>query len=187
MKEVAKSKAEALRGSLSTVTEVRKDPSSINTSKVSLCPVQDTDDWVEKGRYLMAPAIMATCQEKVFSLSVAEEEDGNPALSSHSNENRMFGQVLLGSAAVGQIVPKLVVEEYEWSTGNFVLRQNYLLEYEVSEKPVSRPRGFAFLQNASIRRHEHLLDSIRLEFCPYQNYSASSERKSVSDAELNLI
>ena len=152
--------AEANRESLTTVVEERKVPTSI------LTPVVGPDQWVEGQRYLMAPAIMAICPTEVFTLF-----DGNDSHNSH-----FFGKIVLGRAAVAQIVSKgLDKEEYKWSTGAFVLRQNYLLEYSDGDDSNSRPQGFAFLQNATVLRHD--VDALRLDY--YQNQNSSS-RKSVS-------
>ena len=114
----------------------------------------------------MAPAIIAMCPADIFSLFDVNDQ----------SDNHMFGEVVMGSAEVAQIVSKgLLKEECEWSSGEFVLRQNYLLEYE-DEKKSSSPQGFAFLQNASIRRHDSFANTIRMDF--YQNYPDT--RKSVS-------
>jgi hypothetical protein len=93
------------------------------------------------------------------------------------SENSIFGKIDLGSAQVAQIISKGLLEEnYNWSSGTFVLRQNYLLEYDVGDCSKSRPRGFAFLQNASIRKKEGSQDTLRLDY--YQ--PEISTRRSVS-------
>ena len=154
------------RDLLASVSE-DSDPSS-----TTLTPIRSTDHWVEGTRYLMAPAIIAACPNEVMSLF--QEED-----ASNSCSNQLFERINMGSAEVAQIVSKgLLKEDYKWSSGKFVLQQNYLLEYAIEENVVARPRGFAFLQNASIRRHDKFVNTIIIDF--YQNHPESSIRKSVS-------
>lgn len=127
----------------------------------------------------MAPAIMAMSPDNVFSLMGGEDTDTRHPLAPMAPDTLIFGKVILGEATVAHIVSKgLVEEEYAWSEGTFVLRQNYLLEYKSGDDVKSRPRCFAFLQNASVRRHEAFDNALRLDY--YQNYSSSVPRKSVS-------
>jgi hypothetical protein len=150
------------------VKEGSEKTGDVQASKVILTPLEGPGEWVEKRRYLMAPAIMAICPSQVYSLFQNEA----CCLS-----NSIFGMLDLGLAEVAQIISKGLLEEnYNWSSGMFVLRQNYLLEYNKDDYPISRPKGFAFLQNASIRRTESSYDTLRLDY--YQ--PETSSRRSVS-------
>jgi hypothetical protein len=142
---------------------------------ILLTPVEGPDAWIENRRYLMAPAIMAICPIHIYSLfqGTRSESDGGT--------NRMFEKLELGIAEAAQIVAKgLLKEEYEWSSRYFVLHQNYLLEYDTIDRNC-RPRGFAFLQNASIRRFE--ADKLRFDYYQPEN----SSRKSVSCSSYYLF
>lgn len=150
-----------------TVQEGSEKAGDVQASKVILTPVEGPGEWVEKRRYLMAPAIMAICPSHVYSLFQNE---------SCCLSNSIFGMLDLGLAEVAQIISKGLLEEnYNWSSGMFVLRQNYLLEYNKDDCPTSRPKGFAFLQNASIRRTESTHDTLRLDY--YQ--PETSSRRSI--------
>lgn len=139
----------------------------VGAAKTILTPVEGPEKWIEKRRYLMAPAIMAICPSQVYSLFQNEP---------NFSDNNFFGKIDLGSAEVAQIVSKGLLEEnYKWSSGNFVLRQNYLLEYDEVQYSNSRPKGYAFLQNASIRKNEHFHDTLRLDY--YQ--PETSTRRSI--------
>jgi hypothetical protein len=151
-----------------TVHEDSEKIESIQPSNIILTPVEGPGEWIENRRYLMAPAIMAICPSQVYSLFQNE---------TCYTSNSIFGMTDLGSAEVAQIVSKGLLEEnYNWSSGIFILRQNYLLEYDEHDCAASRPKGFAFLQNASIRRNEHSHDTLRLDY--YQ--PETSTRRSVS-------
>lgn len=147
--------------SLQTVSEEAK------VSLTLLESVEGPDSWIENRRYLMAPAIMAICPSHVYSLFQSRN------VNVVGEKSQALRKPVLGVAEAAQIVSKsLEKEEYEWSRGFFVLHQNYLLEYDVDDGK-SRPRGFAFLQNASVRR----IDADKLRFDYYQQ---NSSRKSVS-------
>ncbi len=157
-----------------------KPPVTINadSARVALTPIEGTDNWVDGLRYLIAPAIIATCPTDIFQLFDRNEND--------QSGNKMFSKVVMGAADIAQIKSKgLLKEECEWSQGNFELHQNYLIEYENSSETSERPRGFAFLQNASIRRHESIPCAIRMDY--FQNTPESSSRKSVSRLFIHLI
>jgi len=164
---------EALKKPAEYTSELTAVSEEKKSSLASLTLIEGHERLSENGRFLMAPAIMAMSPDNVFSL-MGGEDTRHPL----APDNLTFGKINLGEATVAHIVSKgLVEEEYAWSEGTFVLRQNYLLEYKSGDDVKSRPLCFAFLQNASVRRHEAFDNALRLDY--YQNYSSSVPRKSV--------
>jgi len=164
-------------GSLSSVSEHIQDSATTKAQlRCNLTPIAGPDAWSENQRYLMLPAILASCPDSVFSLigGSSSKRDSN-----HDNSTTVFFSAnILGEASVAHVVSKgLVDEDYEWSEGTFVLRQNYLLEYDSTDNINSRPKGYAFLQNATIRSSDRFPNSLRLDY--HQNSSSSVPRKSV--------
>ena len=140
-----------------------------------LTPIEGPDQWESNRRYLMAPAIMAICPSNVYSLFQDTRKD-----ASQDNRDAIFHSKNLGVAQVSQIKPSgLVKEEYHWSSRHFVLHQNYLLEHD---KPSERPKGFAFLQNCSIRKVEETNTLLRFDY--YQPERSSRKSVSTRTAEL---
>ena len=143
-----------------------------------LTPIEVPNHWESNRRYLMAPSIMAICPSNVYSLFQDTRKD-----ASQDNRDAIFHSKNLGVAQVSQIKPSgLVKEEYHWTSRHFVLHQNYLLEHE---KPSERPKGFAFLQNCSIRKVEESNTLLRFDY--YQPERSSRKSVSTTTAELFKI
>lgn len=141
--------------------------------KCNLTPIEGPETWTDNQRYLMAPAILASCPDSVVSLVASMTSSGL-----ESTQSRVFDAILLGNASIAQVLSKgLVDEDYKWSNGVFTLRQNYLLEQDVHSSVNARPIGYAFLQNATIRSSDLFEHSLRLDY--HQNASSSVPRKSV--------
>lgn len=164
-------------GSLSSVSEHIQDPATTKAQpSCILTPIAGPEAWTENQRYLMLPAILASCPDNVFSLIGSSVPK---TISDDENSTTLFFSAnVLGEASVAHVVSKgLIDEDYEWSVGTFVLRQNYLLEYDSTDNVNSRPKGYAFLQNATIRSSDRFPNSLRLDY--HQNSSSSVPRKSV--------
>jgi serine/threonine protein kinase len=164
-------------GSLSSVSEHIQVPATTKSQlSCILTPIAGPEAWTENQRYLMLPAILASCPDNVFSLI-----GGSSPKSVSNDENStsvFFLANVLGRASVAHVISKgLIDEDYEWFEGTFVVRQNYLLEYDSTDNVNSRPKGYAFLQNATIRSSDRFSNSLRLDY--HQNSSSSVPRKSV--------
>ena len=60
-----------------------------------------------------------------------------------------FGKIMLGKATVAALgVRSFFNEVYGWTSGIFVLRQNYLFEYRDDDNQKGLPWGYAHLQLA---------------------------------------
>mmetsp|Transcript_17960 Transcript_17960/g.20447 ORF Transcript_17960/g.20447 Transcript_17960/m.20447 type:complete len:911 (+) Transcript_17960:197-2929(+) len=149
-------------GILKTVEE---ESIAASTSAI-LSPIKGVETWSQKQKYPMAPAIIAMCRSEVFSNHVEHQNDDKniPSL-----ESKLFGSILMGSAFVASL-PSLLdrtgvtMENCNWQRGCFVLRQNYLLEYESEGSLSLRPRGYAFLQGAVVRSHHVFEHTIQVDY-----------------------
>lgn len=138
-----------LSRSLDPVTE----GSLLQTSQRMLKPIGGPETWGQGRRYLISPAILATCPMQVL-----------PTLSgSHkiqTFDECVFGILELGAATMSYVGTRK--QASGWSACNLVLRQNYLLEYERDTAGI--PRGFAHLQNARAMAHVDFHNALELEF-----------------------
>lgn len=76
-----------------------------------------------------------------------------------------FGKIMLGKATVAALgVRSFFNEIYGWSSGVFVLRQNYLFEYRDNDNLNGLPWGYAHLQLAEAYPHKHFTNALHLDF-----------------------
>lgn len=76
-----------------------------------------------------------------------------------------FGKIILGKATVAALgVRSFFNEVYGWTSGIFVLRQNYLFEYRDSDNLKGLPWGYAHLQLAEAYPHKHFTNALHLDF-----------------------
>jgi len=124
-------------------------------SRTLLKAILGPETWKEKRRYLIIPAILATCPLGVMStLSGTKEiQDFNSA---------PFGILKLGAATMTFVVGQRRLDNSGWSACSLELRQNYLLEYDRDSAGI--PRGFAHLQYAKASPHTDFLNALELEF-----------------------
>lgn len=139
-----------LSKSLGIVTE----EALINKSLRMLKPIAGPETWNQGRRYLIAPAILATCPLQVLSALSGSVKN------LESSGDFSFGIVFLGAAAVTYVGQ--LRETGSWSKCTFVIRQNYLLEYE--KETAGLPRGYAHLQHAVASPHEDFHNALELEF-----------------------
>jgi hypothetical protein len=133
-----------------------------------LKPIQGPESWEEGRRYLIAPAVLSTCPLQVLSqLHLPMEQDCK-------DQSALFGSIELGTATVKYVGPKY----HDWSTGNFLLKQNYLMEYESGGSMTGVPRGVAHLQFAKCVPHADFNDALELKF--YASPCARADQRVVS-------
>lgn len=155
---------------------------SIHKSLRLLKPMQGTDCWEQGRRYLIAPAALAACPLTVVnklsgdasysaSEAAAEASPSPPLLNS-------FGTIDLGECLITYVGERHHLSLGKWSSCRFVLRQNYLLEYDCSASKTSLPRGFCHLQHAVATRHADFQDSFELNF--YASPCAKADQRIVS-------
>jgi len=135
----------------------------------------------------VAPAILASCPDNVFgfySKCLGTNFPMNSSLSSALSEARAvsevdnddthispFRSIVLGKAVVVPVSPSNISMDdsnsgsLSWATGFFVLRQNYLLEYEEGDQLDGRPKGYAHLEFATVSAHADFSNSLELSFC----------------------
>jgi hypothetical protein len=96
---------------------------------------------------LIAPAALSSSPFQVLSqIHAVEEQD--------------YTESALDSIEMGTATAKYVGPKYhDWSTCNFLLKQNYLMEYE-SGSMTGTPRGVAHLQFAKCYPHDDFSDAI---------------------------
>mmetsp|Transcript_38952 Transcript_38952/g.43069 ORF Transcript_38952/g.43069 Transcript_38952/m.43069 type:complete len:785 (-) Transcript_38952:464-2818(-) len=124
-------------------------------SRPLLKAILGPETWKENRRYLIIPAILATCPLGVMSTLSGSREikdfDDSP-----------FGILKLGAATMTFVVGQQRVDNSGWSACSLELRQNYLLEYDRDSTGI--PRGFAHLQYARASPHADFLNALELEF-----------------------
>ena len=149
------------------LSPVAEDVVQIKTSRV-LSPLLGTKTWSAGRRYLIAPAAAAMCPSHVLPVL-----SGNQKQAKHSDQPPcnndppsfpVFGSLILGAATVTHVGRSGKGEPYGWSSCVFVLRQNYLLEYEQESNMDDLPRGFAHLQHSVCHAHENFHDALHLQF-----------------------
>jgi hypothetical protein len=142
----------------------------INRSIRMLKPIQGPESWEDGRRYLIAPAVLSTCPLQVLSqLHLPMEQDD------YTEQSALFGSIELGTATVKYVGPKY----HDWSTGNFLLKQNYLMEYESGGSMTGMPRGVALLQFAKCVPHADFNDALVLKF--YASPCARADERVVSE------
>ena len=97
----------------------------------------------------------------------ADHHNPQPRLSSkpHGVPPSAFGKIMLGKATVAALgVRSFFNEVYGWTSGIFVLRQNYLFEYRDSDNLKGLPWGYAHLQLAEAYPHKHFVNALHLDF-----------------------
>jgi hypothetical protein len=129
--------------------------SIIHKSQRMLKPVGGPETWNPGRRYLIAPAILATCP-----LPVLPTLSGSTKITTF--QHSYFGLLELGTATIAYLGKRQ--DSLGWSACTLVLRQNYLLEYEMDVGVSGIPRGFAQLQNARAYPHRDFLNALELEF-----------------------
>lgn len=76
-----------------------------------------------------------------------------------------FGKILLGKATVAILGMRSFLNEvYGWSTGVFVLKQNFLFEYREGDSLNGVPWGYAHLPLAEAHPHNHFTNALHLDF-----------------------
>jgi len=150
----------------SSLPTVNEDVVVLKSTRV-LKPVLGPESWDAGRRYLIAPAALSTCPLQVLSsLSQKYVQDYT---------DTVFGTVELGTATVKYVGNKIAGG---WSTCTFLLKQNYLMEYDVEASITATPRGFAHLQYARCYPHHDFPDALELEF--YASPCARSDKRVVS-------
>jgi len=166
------------RGTLAqqTLTPVTEDESTLAKRRI-LKPIEGTQSWSKNGEYLIVPAIMGMSPRAAFSF-VEELENSYsnaPEATPEANGNSLaFGKSVLGKATQ--------VKSKTSSSSVFVLRQNYLFEFEEWDNLNSHPRGLAFLQDSLVCI---VNDVIQLEYYERSNKSRSKMRKIMLHIEPN--
>mmetsp|Transcript_3069 Transcript_3069/g.6252 ORF Transcript_3069/g.6252 Transcript_3069/m.6252 type:complete len:798 (-) Transcript_3069:180-2573(-) len=135
-----------------------------------LRPVVGTDKWQAGRRYLIGPAALATCHESVAGSLAADH--ASPAVTATDDTSR-FGTVVLGNCHMCYGGPERNADDQMWSSAKLVLRQNYILEFDVNGGTV--PRGYAHLQYAVAYPHAHFRDMMELHF--YGSPCAKSDKR----------
>lgn len=116
--------------------------------KSVLRPLTGVESWQSGRRYLIVPAVLATCSD------TTQER----ILLGHDNDD--LGDCLVRIPPAG-----------EWKQVRLQLRHNYLLEYESGTTAQRRPRGCLHLAAATITLHPDFPDTIQVE---YKNETAST-------------
>jgi hypothetical protein len=148
---------------------------SIHKSMRLLKPMEGTESWEQGRRYLIAPAAMAACP-----LTVVNKLSGDlcQTASEAAASPQCFGTIDLGECLITYVGEKHHLSLGKWSSCRFVLRQNYLLEYDCSAPKTGLPRGFCHLQHAVATKHSDFQDSFELKF--YASPCAQADQRVVS-------
>jgi len=126
-----------------------------------LKPLKNTEHWEAGRRYLIAAAALATCPASVVDkLSGSTVLSAKEAAAAHS----AFGTIHLGQALTTYVGQTRHLSAGKWSSCNLILRQNYLLEYDVGAPKNALPRGFVHLQLATAYASPELPNSLELHF-----------------------
>jgi serine/threonine protein kinase len=134
--------------------------------------ISGVEAWQSGRRYLIAPAALAACPvsavTSLFGNSCAETQSAEHAALAVSAGTAAppFGMIVLGECLLTYVTKGSTTRTVkQWSSAQLVLRQNYLLEYDVSaDVRTSVPRGYAHLQYATTHLHEHFSDALELHF-----------------------
>ncbi|KAL3943195.1 MAG: hypothetical protein SGBAC_002725 [Bacillariaceae sp.] len=140
---------------------VHEDGISVQHNMRLLKPLLSTEHWEAGRRYLIAAAALATCPVSVVDkLSGTTVHSPKEAAAAHS----AFGTIQLGKALMTYVGQSRRLSAGKWSSCNLVLRQNYLLEYDVDAPKNALPRGFAHLQLATAYASPEIPNSLELHF-----------------------
>lgn len=155
--------------SISKSLDPVSEDSFIHKSQRILKPVDGPDAWIQGRRYLVAPAVLATCPIQVL-----------PALSGSRKistfDDSIFGILELGDASISDVGNRKSMSG--WSACTLILRQNYLLEYGRETGVAGIPRGFAHMQFAKASPHEDFNNALELNF--FGSPCAKADKRKVS-------
>lgn len=189
---------------------------TIHKTMRMLRPIQGANVWQTGRRYLIAPAVLASCSPKVISAfwhvkncQISDANTNQDAASTlvfksaaecaqTSTSSSGFGSIVLGecimsyrpllSSNSGQTAGGQDVSMstscsastvQQWSSAILILRQNYLLEFDVDHDfSVSLiPRGYIHLQFSSCQVHTDFPDVFELHF--YSSPCSKSDKRVV--------
>ncbi len=146
--------------------EEGSEPSELVTV---LNPIEGVESWTEESKNLILPAVIAMCKPVVF-----EKFQSTKASSEDDSSKLHFGCISFGCVQAARQPSKgnpNSKDDYVWKTARFELRQNYLFEYneDGGNNVITRPRGYAFLQGATAKKHPHIANALQLEFRQHQS------------------
>ena len=159
---------------MSPPPSVELQPAS-SSPKRMLKPLMAVEAWQNGRRYVIAPAVWRACPVSVMGMLTKESTILTPKqVCSNIHGLSPFGTIVLGECQIqsgvsphqgdmnGSLQQKQ--QQQQWSTCLLVLRQNYLLEYDVNDPVTSLPRGYAQLQYATCYVHPDREDLLELDF-----------------------
>ena len=153
-----------------------------------MCPIQVLNNIMSKDEVSARRPSSAT--QRGFGIgSIISEDDGGdsngwffadhhqpspiggvmPRTGGNTNNNNSlpsaFGKMLLGKATVAPLGMRSFLNEvYGWTTGVFILRQNYLFEFREGDSLNGLPWGYAHLHHAEAYPHKHFTNALHLDF-----------------------
>jgi hypothetical protein len=155
---------------------------SIHRSLRLLKPVEAADTWQTGRRYLISPAALAACPLSVVTSLSGTRSTRTVAEAATDTggdeEASCFGIIDLGEALITYVGEHHHLSLGRWSSCRLVLRQNFLLEYDVSTPTQGLPRGFAHLQYAIAYPHDDFPDALELQF--FASPCAKADQRVVS-------
>ena len=160
-----------------------------------LYPLMGPESWEKNKRYLIAPAILSICctsclstvlkADKMIDISQLGKQNDrqrahNSLVGKFNFKNALTqGKQILGKASATQLGPsKSLDENYGWFDGLFIIRQNYLFEYQLGDNLSGPPRGFAHLEHSTPSPFLNSVDTLQLDF--YQSPCSRDKLKTVS-------
>lgn len=157
---------------LDTLDELKYKSTRKNYSKGRirlLKPILGAESWMPGRRYLIAPAVLASCPLSTInslsdSSSAKSATEAAAAASISDFTPIASGMVVLGEAHMTYVGDKYHLTNGEWSSCKLVLRQNYLFEYDLESPLSSLPRGLAHLRHAVAYPHKDFQDALELRF-----------------------
>lgn len=144
---------------------------------------------------LVAPYILNMCPFQ--ALKMLEYHDDEINEGQYYSRSYPFGKINLGYARVAQIgVGGSSEEDYRWNDVSFVVRQNYLLEYDSFDNDAStalgmiantgKPRGYAHLQHSTIIACNEFPDAFELHLLyPIEYHQQRNEKASNGTANVS--
>jgi len=137
--------------------------------------VTGTESWEPGRRYLIAPAALAACP-----LSVVSRLSGGPARTAKEAAEETpwspFGSIVLGDCLMTYTGETHHLSLGQYSQCKLVLRQNYLLEFDISSSMNSIPRGYIHLQHSEAHI-SHFQNYLELDF--YASPCAKADKRKV--------
>lgn len=159
------------------LTPVTEDGSTLIRKRI-LKPIEGAQSWSKSTDHLLVPAVIEMSPNVAFGfVERVEKAYDNEGMSSpdDSGKSLAFGKYILGKATqVGSKSP---------SPSVFVLRQNYLFEFDEFDNLDSKPRGLAFLQDSLVSIVND--NTIQLMYHEKPNKSRSKMKKIVLLVEHN--